>query len=169
MREVNKCQNKCRLESSREPLVKPLIRSMSRKMIKIGTSFEKFSPKASKYISKNIPKKKRESTRLIERRKSTLQPSSSRSSKLRRAFKLMCWNLVCMRQPMRYESFHWKPFSSEQKTTFCGKKFSHKLKAGYRDVNNESCNAKNRKDTLKPNARTRFDPKYWCCWHFSST
>ena len=94
MREVNKCQNKCRLEPSREPLVKPIIRSMSRKMIKIGTSFEKFSPKASKYL--HVPKKKRESTRLIERRKSTLQPSSSRSSKLpvRRASKLMFWYRV---------------------------------------------------------------------------
>ena len=80
MREVNKCQNKCKLDSSREPLVRPIIRSVSRKITKLGTSFEKFSPKGSKYLSK----KKRESTRLIERRKSTLQPSTSRCSKIRK-------------------------------------------------------------------------------------
>ena len=80
MREVNKCQNKCKLDSSREPLVRPIIRSVSRKITRLGTSFEKFSPKGSKYLSK----KKRESTRLIERRKSTLQPSTSRCSKIRK-------------------------------------------------------------------------------------
>ena len=85
MREVNKCQNKCKLDSSREPMVRPIIRSVSRKIIKLGSSFEKFSPKSSKYLSK----KKRESTRLIERRKSTLQPSSSRSSKLRKVINLV--------------------------------------------------------------------------------
>ena len=85
MREVNKCQNKCKLDSSRGPLVRPIIRSMSRKIIKLGSSFEKFSPKASKYLSKN----KRESTRFIDRRKSTLQPSSSRCSKLRKVIILI--------------------------------------------------------------------------------
>ena len=114
MREVNKCQNKCKLDSSHEPLVRlgcprklgtvrdgpgnygqkaltrtpqvrPIIRSMSRKITKLGASFEKCSPKRSKYL----PKKKRESTRLIERRKSTLQPSTSRCSKIRKVINLI--------------------------------------------------------------------------------
>ena len=107
MREVNKCQNKCNLDSSRGPLVRPIIKIMGRKITKLGSSFEKFSPKASKYL----PKNKRESTRFIERRKSTLQPSSSRCSKLRKVIILsflifgwtnFIWCLIILPSKMKF-------------------------------------------------------------------
>ena len=127
MREVHECK----LESSRDPLVRPLIRSVGRKIGKLGSSFEKFSPKASK----QLPKKERESTRMMERRQSTLQPSSSRSSKLRMVFLLISWPLLA-------------------------NQWSFILKTYKRELNNESSNPKNGTVTLKPHARIRFDQPF---------